>query len=239
MRVAVMQPYLFPYIGYFQLMQAADTFVLYDNVSYINKGWINRNRLLLQGEPQMFTLRLEGASQNRLIGDIDIVGDAGNRRKIVELVRHCYGKAPHWPVVRDLVDEVMGNTEHNLGRFLAHSFACLRGVLDLHCTLMSASLVVPETQAKGQARIVELVRALGADTYVNMIGGKALYDVAFFRENGVTLQMLQPEPVSYPQFGSPFVPNLSILDVLAFNESDTVRRYLEQNWRIEPTDGAA
>ncbi len=75
MKIAIMQPYIFPYIGYFQLIHAADVFVFYDDVNYINRGWINRNRILLNGKDQLFTIPCKEASQNKLIKDIEVLAD--------------------------------------------------------------------------------------------------------------------------------------------------------------------
>ena len=83
MTVAIMQPYLFPYIGYWQLIHAVDTFVIFDDVNYIKKGYINRNNILVNGQKQTFTLELMSASQNKLINDIDI---GNNIEKVMESI---------------------------------------------------------------------------------------------------------------------------------------------------------
>ncbi|MDR6194877.1 WbqC family protein [Siphonobacter sp. SORGH_AS_0500] len=99
MTLAIMQPYLFPYIGYFQLLNAVDKFVIYDDVAFINRGWINRNSILNNGKAQLFTVPLKEASQNKLIHEISIDTDQKWRDKLLKTIQQNYKKAPHFAAV--------------------------------------------------------------------------------------------------------------------------------------------
>src|SRR5271156_6723013 len=107
MRIAIMQPYVFPYIGYFQLIHAADVFVFYDDVNYINKGWINRNKILLNNKDQLFTIPCKEASQNKLIKDVEVLQDPKSINKILLTIQPAYKKAPFYNKVFPLIEEIL------------------------------------------------------------------------------------------------------------------------------------
>ena len=123
MKLGIMQPYFFPYIGYFQLIRAVDVFVVYDNVNYIKKGWINRNNILSNGKSQRITLPLEHASQNKLINQIEV----GGRNKILQSVRFNYSKAPCFDDVYPVIEDIFMQTETNLALLLDYQ---LRKICD-------------------------------------------------------------------------------------------------------------
>lgn len=106
MNIAVMQPYLFPYAGYFNLLAQVDKFVFFDDVNYINRGWINRNRLLLAGDVRYFTIPLIKASQNLKINQIYIQPKDIWLQKTLHTIKQSYAKAPNFHAVYDLLKEV-------------------------------------------------------------------------------------------------------------------------------------
>src|SRR5712671_2604438 len=118
MRLAVMQPYFLPYIGYFQLMSAVDKVVLLDDVNFINGGWINRNRIVVNGERYWLTLPLSKASQNSLINEIKIVDDPVWKRKTMRTVELNYRGAPYAPQVLPLFSEMLAEARGSLSAFL-------------------------------------------------------------------------------------------------------------------------
>lgn len=225
MKIAIMQPYLFPYLGYFQLIRAVDTFVVYDDVNYINKGWVNRNYILAQGNKLLVTLPLQGGSQNRLINQI-AVGDG--RKKIIKTIRHCYSKAPHFPEVFPLIEEILLHQEMNLARFLDHSLRQICDHLALHPLWRISSTLKKENELRGQEKVLAICEELGASHYINVSGGKELYDRGDFSDQATRLSFIQSKPVAYRQFGKAFVPNLSIIDVMMFNDKEQCRKLLEE-----------
>lgn len=225
MKLALMQPYLFPYLGYFQLIRSVDTFVVYDDVNYIKGGWINRNYILAQGNKLLVTLPLQGASPNQLINQV-VVG--GRQEKLLETIRHCYSKAPQFPEVFPLIEEIIMQQEKNLARFLDHSLRQLCDHLGLHPHWHISSILNKDNNLRGQEKVLAICEELGATHYINVPGGKDLYDREAFGRRGVQLSFIQPRPAAFRQFGNVFVPNLSIIDVMMFNDQEQCRKLLEE-----------
>ncbi len=217
MKIAIMQPYLFPYIGYFQLISAVDIFVIYDDVNYITRGWINRNRILLNGKERLFTLRLMKASQNRLINEIEIDGDPKNRRNIFEMIRHAYAKAPFYREIEPVIRETILSIESNLSRFLAHHLITVSRSIGIGTDFVFSSGIDKNNLLTGQDKIIDIVKRLKADQYVNPIGGTTLYNKKRFSDEGIRLHFINTNEISYRQSNNVFMPNLSIIDALMFN----------------------
>lgn len=225
MKIAIMQPYLFPYLGYFQMIRAVDAFVIYDDVNYINRGWINRNNILAQGAAQRLTLELECASQNKFINEI-IVGC--NNDKLLKTIRHNYAKAPNFAVVFPMIEEILMQSEKNLACFLGFGLKQLCSYLGLKSEWYVSSTLNKNNALRGQDKILAICEELGAEQYVNMPGGKALYEKELFAGRNIRLSFIQPKPVSYSQFSNDFVANLSIIDVLMFNDKEQCAKLLEE-----------
>lgn len=228
-RIAIMQPYFLPYIGYFQLMAAADKFVVFDDVNYINRGWINRNRLLLNGVAHTFTVPLRSASQNRLICEIELDDNPGWREKLLRTIRQAYGKAPCYAEAYALMESLVNYPSIRLDDFLLNSLSKIARYLLLDVEIVSSSRIYQNAQLKGQDRILDICRREQAGTYINPIGGMDLYDRTSFSKQGIQLYFLRSRPISYSQGKGEYVPWLSIMDVLMFNEPDAVRRLLTES----------
>lgn len=221
-----MQPYFLPYIGYFQLMAAVDRFVVLDDVNYINRGWINRNRLLLKGAAHTFTVPLIGVSQNKLICDIELADDDVWRDKLLRTIRQTYAKAPCYANVSGLMERIIRYPVCRLDAFLLNSLREVAEYFALRTEIVDSSRIYSNTQLRGQARILDICRQERAERYVNASGGQALYERARFSDQGIELQFLRSRPLSYMQGGAEFVPWLSILDVMMFNPQPEARRLL-------------
>jgi hypothetical protein len=225
MKLAIMQPYLFPYLGYFQLIRAVDAFVVYDDVNYIKGGWINRNFILAQGDKQLFTLSLQGASPNLLINQVSV---GSNQNKLIENIRHCYSKAPRFTAVFPLFESILKQQEKNLARFLDHQLRQICDYLGLHPKWYISSTLMKDNGLRGQEKVLAICEELGATHYINMPGGKSLYDRETFTSQGMQLSFIQPNAVDYPQISDEFVPNLSIIDVMMFNDKEQCAKLLEE-----------
>lgn len=226
MKIAVMQPYLFPYIGYFQLMVAVQKFVVFDDVHFINKGWINRNNILINGKPHLFTIPLKNASQNRLIKDIEIVEANGWRGKFFKTLEMGYRKAPYFTQVFTLVEKIMQVEKENISQLIVRSLQVINDYLSIEARIVTTSAVYQNEHLKGQSRIIDICRREGADHYINPAGGKDLYDHATFEQNQLQLSFIKSLPIRYQQFDHDFVPWLSMVDVLMFNGKEQVRALL-------------
>ena len=211
-----MQPYLFPYLGYVHLIHAVDTFVVLDDAAF-SRGWINRNRLLLQGRPWRFTMPVQKASQRRRICDLERADDERWRRRFLTRLDHAYRSAAHFAETKALVRTALADSERNLARWLTAGLHRLSSVLQLQARFITASSTGVDSRLRGQDRILEICTRLSASVYVNLPGGRMLYDAEAFAARGVALRFLMPELVPYAQGDAPFVPGLSIIDALMFN----------------------
>jgi hypothetical protein len=229
MIVAITQPYFLPYIGYFQMMARADTFVLFDDVSFIKKGWINRNRILLNGTEHLFTLPVEKASQNRSIREHQLFEPASALAELNRTFRQAYANTPYFAENYPVVEGILKSDETNLADFLAFSLERLRDFLGLKTKIISSSSIPRPPEEKGATRILGLAESLGATTYLNLPGGRSLYDPAVFRARGMTLKFIAPAEVRYSQSGPNFLPWLSILDVMMYNSRSATQSLLTKS----------
>ena len=224
--VAVMQPYFLPYIGYWQMMQAVDEFVVFDDVQF-TRGWINRNRLLWNGDADTFTVPLLKGSNRANINERFITEAWPEARQaLLNKVTHAYGKAPLFAQVLPVVERILDADEPNLADFLYRSLACVQEYLGIATPLIRSSSLEAGQGLRAADRILAICAARGAETYVNAPGGRELYDKDLFRAHGVDLKFIQPGQVTYAQLGAAFVPNLSILDVMMFNTPADIRDML-------------
>jgi hypothetical protein len=228
MRLAIMQPYVLPYIGYWQLMGAVDRFVVYDNIKYTKKGWINRNRLLLNGQDATFSLPLAQGSDSLNVDQRELASSF-DRRKLVNQFVGAYRKAPQFDAALPLLERVLLNPATNLFDYLWHGIHAVRNHLGLQTELVrSSAIAIDHEGLKAQDKVLALCEALGASTYINAIGGLELYRREAFAARGIELRFHKAHPIEYGQFGSPFVPWLSIVDVLMFNPATTVQSMLHE-----------
>lgn len=225
MRVAIMQPYLFPYIGYWQLINSVDTFVIYDDVNFIKQGYINRNSILSNGQSQQFTLELMGASSNKLINEIEI---GNNINKILKTIKQSYIKAPFFQEIITLTEKILTNKEKNLGKFIGFSLEKISQYLEINTKFIYSSNIEKNNNLKAQDKVIDICKNLNAKTYINTIGGQELYNKEIFRENCIELDFLKTELVEYKQFKNDFVPYLSIIDILMFNSKDEIKNMLNR-----------
>ena len=212
-RIAIMQPYLFPYPGYFKLIASANLFVIYDNVNYINRGWINRNYILLNGQKKLITYKIPNASQNKLIKDINI---GSKNTKILETIRHAYNKSSQFKIVFPIIQQIIGNNQANLAIYISDQLKILCDYIGISTEFVFASeLFKDEDQdLKGASKIIKICKSLNANHYINLPGGKDLYKESLFSDNDIKLEFLSYNGRSYVQKSEAWVPNLSIIDLI-------------------------
>ncbi len=229
-----MQPYFLPYIGYFQLINAVDLFIVYDNIKYTKKGWINRNRLLVNGKDAIFSLPLKKGSDSLDVVERELAADF-NRSKLLNQFKGAYSRAPQFSRVYPLLEQIVLHDEHNLFRFIRHALDLICQYLGITTEIRTSSTIESNHQLSGQDRVIAICHALGADTYINPIGGTELYSSDVFKANGIILGFLKPTPFEYSQLGSEFVPWLSIIDVMMFNPLNEVCRRINDEFAIVGT----
>jgi hypothetical protein len=225
MKIAIMQPYLFPYIGYFQLMNIVDKYVIYDDVNYIKGGWVNRNNILLGGQKHLFTIRLEKPSPNKLINEILIKDDF---HKILKKIQYSYHGAPFFKQVYFLIEEIFSFPEKNLSVFITNSIRCLSEYLGIKTDFIISHTLNKNSNLKNQEKVINICEILNADTYINPIGGQELYRKADFSLHNINLKFLKTKPIIYQQSIIEFIPSLSIIDVMMFNSPIEIQIILNQ-----------
>lgn len=225
MKLGIMQPYFLPYIGYFQLLNAVDKYVIYDNIQYTKKSWINRNRILQNGKDLLFSIALEKDSDYLDIKD-RYVSNNFDRKKLLNQIRESYRKAPYFGIVMPLIEDIVNYGESNLFSYVYNSVKEICKYLQIDTEITISSTLNIDHSLKGQNKVISICKAMEASNYYNAIGGRDLYLPADFVKENITLHFLSTSPIEYKQFSNEFVSNLSILDVMMFNSVDDIHNML-------------
>lgn len=226
MKIGIMQPYFMPYIGYWQLINAVDKYVIYDDVNFINRGWINRNRILLNGQPHYFNVYMIGASQNKLINEISVNNSEDVVIKNLYLIESAYKKAPYYAEVYPIIEKILRCNYGKLSEYIAYSISEVCDYLDIKTQLIMSSELSKDCTLRAQDKILAICELLGATEYYNAVGGQGLYSYAEFEKRGIKLEFLKSDEILYHQFGNNFCRNLSIIDVMMFNSLEHVKEML-------------
>ena len=212
-----MQPYFLPYLGYYKLLNAVDKFVLYDDVNFINRGWVNRNQILVGGKEHLFTVPLQNASQNKLIHEIQLSPDAAWRKKLLKTIDQSYRKAPHFETAFSLLESIINEPSENIAEYCRQSLTRTARYLEIKTDIVPTSRQYGNSALKGQDRILDICKQEEAEHYINPINGQELYDKMRFKEEGIRLSFIKRKSQPYQQFKNEFVPWLSVIDALMFN----------------------
>lgn len=231
MRLAIMQPYFLPYIGYYQLIAAVDAFIIYDKIKYTKKGWINRNRMLLNGTEATFSLPLKKDSDYLNVDQRELAANF-NREKLFIQFKTAYSRAPYFAQTISLIENIVYCEESNLFRYIHQSLVRTCAHLGIGTDIRISSEIGIDNTLKGQDKVLALCHATGASSYINAIGGVELYSREAFNARGIELKFIKSKSLEYRQFSEPFKPWLSIVDVLMFNPLDTVRACIENNYDL-------
>lgn len=233
MKIAIMQPYFFPYIGYFQLMDAVDEFVIYDNIEFTKKGWINRNRILVDRKDSYITIPLKKDSdyldvRDRRLAEIWL----SERNMMLNRITGAYKKAPYFNCAYPIVEKCILFEEYNLFNFILNSLSLIKEYLEIQTPFLISSSILIDHELKAENKVVAICKARKADSYLNPIGGVQLYDSDRFKEQGIDLHFLKTNDFSYKQFNNDFVPFLSIMDVMMFNSKEEIKEYLNSCYTL-------
>lgn len=227
-KIGIMQPYFLPYIGYWQLMNLVDQYVLFDDVNYINRGWINRNRILVNGEPTYFNLPLQSASQNKLICELNVCKDQKFIDKTLRMIELAYKKAPYFENIFPMVIKIYNLNAEKIVAYIKNSFDIICSYLEIETKLVLSSSLKKDNSLHGQEKVLAICEELNAREYYNAIGGRNLYFHDEFEKRGIMLKFLETKKIEYHQFGNIFQENLSILDVMMFNSKSKIQGYLNE-----------
>lgn len=224
MKIAIMQPYFFPYIGYFQLINSVDTFVIYDDVNYIKGGWINRNYIISNNGKSIFTLPLISSSSNKKINEIEI----SKNHKLIKTIEYNYKRAPYFQEIQPVISDILNSESYNLAKFLENQIKIICKRLEIETKILVSSSLNKNNLLKGEEKVIDICKSLNATSYINSPGGKQLYSENKFFSEGIELRFIEPCIVPYTQYGSNFEKNLSVIDVLMFNHKNRLLDIVHQ-----------
>ena len=226
-----MQPYLFPYIGYFQLIKNVDEFIIYDNIQFTKKGWINRNRILVNGKDSYLTLPLKKDSDyldinERFLAD----GWQIERKRMLNRLLESYRRAPFFNEVFPLLESALMYQDKQLFNFIMNSLRLTCEYLAIKTPFIISSQLSIDHDLKSSEKVLALCKARNTTIYINPIGGMELYKKEEFKNKGVELKFIKSNPIIYPQFNNEFIPNLSIIDVMMFNSKEDINYNLTNSF---------
>jgi hypothetical protein len=230
MKIAIMQPYFLPYIGYFQMIKAVDKFVFYDDVNFIKRGWINRNRILVNGVDFMFTVPIQKVSQNNLICSSMLQKETYSEwsKKFLQTIKLNYKRAPNFNIVFNLLTQLLSKDYNTISELAIESVKTISIYLGLDREFIISSYAYNNINLERQQRLIDICKIEKSKQYINAIGGQNLYSHFEFDSAGIELNFIQTFSITYKQFNSEFIPGLSIVDVLMFNTIEEVHQMLNK-----------
>jgi len=223
-----MQPYVFPFIGYFQLIGAVDKFIFYNDVNFIKKGWIHRNRILVNGQDHLFTIPCADISQNKRICDTRLAFDEKEKNKLLQTISQAYKRAPFFETIFPLLESILIRQYDFIDELAIQSVKDVSSYLNLNASFEESKNRYGNEELKKADRLIDICLIEDINSYINASGGQSIYTTEYFKERGVDLQFLNGLPKSYQQFDGTFVPWLSIVDVLMFNDKTTISKLLAE-----------
>lgn len=225
----MMQPYIFPYIGYFQMIKAVDTFVFYDDVNFIKQGWINRNRILVNKKDFLFTIPLKKQNSFEWIKNTNINQKLYEvwQKKFLQTLEQNYKKAPFFNEVFKFVKETLSEKNETISELAINSIQKSVTYLDLRTVFQTSSESYQNRGMERQERLIDICKQENATHYINALGGQELYKKEDFQKEGIRLSFIKSNPIEYKQFKNEFVPWLSIIDVLMFNSKEETLKLLD------------
>lgn len=228
-KIAIMQPYFFPSISYFRLINAVDLFVFLDDVCFIKKGWINRNKILLNGKPHTININCKSLSQNKKINEIKIDYDKVEISRKLKTVFQAYKNAPFFKDVYPFIENTMFFKTDFLSNYSANTIIQTIKYLGLKKEFRYSSIDFENTYSlKGEKRIIDICKKIKTDIYINSEGGKNLYSAENFNKEKIELNFLKSNYPLYNQFENQFISMLSIIDILMFNSKENILDFLNE-----------
>lgn len=224
-KLGIMQPYFFPYIGYFQLIHATDRYIFFDTPQYERRSWMNRNRIINLNEGSTYiTVPVIKAPQQTALTDIVINNNSDWRNKIYRQLEVYKKIAPYYNEVIDFVHSVLDKADTSLAELNVHSVVdtCRYIGLDIDWDIFSQMNLEIPTDCAPDEWALEITKATNADEYINAPGGARFFDRSNYETEGIKLQFIQPEIIPYNQRIGRFEPCLSIIDVMMYNSPEEI-----------------
>jgi hypothetical protein len=233
LRLSIMQPYIFPYIGYFHLINSSDKIVFCDDVTYIKQGWINRNRIISNNAPLFFSVPIQEKSSLKLIKNTLVKNDTFPiwRIKFLKTIKYSYSKAPNFEPSYKLIDSVLNSDFDSISDLAINSITSIYDYLGLEINYLKSSLISPNCEGIDKIdRVANITKGLGYNKFINPIGGKDLYSKKVFKQRDVDLYFVKSMPLTYKQFNSKHIEWLSIIDIIMFlNKEEIINKFSAYN----------
>lgn len=229
MKTAIIQPFFCAYLCYYQIINAVDTFVIYDNIKKTKSGWFNKNKILMNGKDRLFTIPVKKDHDYLNINERYLAENAEKeKKKILAQIYNSYLKAPHFEEIYPFVEDIFLQKNENLFDFIYYSVLRYAELLDIKTRIIISSSLPVDHELKSQDKVIAICKYLDTDIYINSISGKFLYDKKEFENSNIELKFIKSKYISYPQFDNTFVPWLSIIDVLMFNGVEKTKELLQE-----------
>lgn len=231
MKIAIMQPYLFPYLGYFQLIKAVDIFVIYDDVNYIKQGWINRNYLMINCNKYLFSIPISNLSSNKIISKTEIDKSKFNKwiNDFLKTLNINYRKAPFFDSGIQIVNDCLNKTNFDsISDLNTYAMILISNYLGIKTKIVEHSNCYKNIFLKGTERIIDICLKENARIYINPIGGTELYNKEDFKKRNIELKFIKTKFREYKQLNCKFIPGLSILDIIMHNSPDEIKSMLNE-----------
>lgn len=226
MILAVMQPYLFPYIGYYQLAYHCDMFIFYDDVNYIKGGYINRNNILTRNGKQLFTIPVNQASSFKKINELEF---SNNIKKVLATIQQAYSKSPNFELIYPIIEKVLLSDDRNVAKITSNSIIEVFKYLELPFNYEYSSNIDYDRELDAKNKLFSFCKLYNAKKYVNTPGGKNLYNKDEFKKNNIELGFIETDNIIYTQFNNDkFESNLSIIDLLMNLSKDKILSILNK-----------
>lgn len=231
--IAITQPYVFPYLGYYQLVKSVDKFIIYDDVNFITRGWVNRNQILVNKNSYKFTIPVKKTSQNKLICKTEIESNSKAIKKLQKTIELAYTKAPFFEEIYDLVVRVLNGTYESIGHMASQSLKEVCSYLEIPTVFAhSSEMGYDNSNLERAERLIDICKLEKIKIYINLPGGRSLYDKEYFMKRGIELKFIEPNDVVYNQYDNEFVKGLSIIDILMFNSREACINLLD-NYNLD------
>lgn len=230
MKIAIMQPYFFPYLGYFALIKHTEQFILFDTPQFIRHGWIERNQILKpDGELLYIKVPLKKHSRETPINKIEINNNEKWREKILAQLIPYKKKAPYYKDVINLINSIFNLKSESIAElnYISLLETCKYLGINTPITIWSKMDVQIEKVNAPDEWALKICKAIKADVYYNPTGGMSFFDINKYKNEGIDIFFLKYVPETYNQITDKFVPFLSIIDVMMFNSPEKINSLLE------------
>lgn len=242
MTLGLMQPYLFPYLGYFQLMRHVDTYVFYENVQYMRQGWVNRNRLytnIKKNETHYFTFAVVKDDYKKEINERYYSNLKADCEKLRRILYQSYKNASNFEEAYTVIDQALQFENNNVAYFNMNANYLIARYMGIDTQITCMERIKDKGfwdnyyRLDYESKVIYICRFFQGQRYVNAIGGASLYHKKAFLHNNIELKFIKMDDIVYPQFEGEFTPNLSIIDVIMHNKIDSIKLLLDRYQIIE------